>query len=168
VWCAADSRGASHLRRHARRNGDGIVSDRSSGGQAVRTGWQAAREGEAIQRASDWMRKAPIVFVPLFRLQINRPLSVTAKSIGALPSPVSAVRPSASSSSSVPSKWLPQVSPHRSICRGRRNDQHQPRASLTGTQCVRDGAVVWSAAPAVAQRSARTTDNSRRPPGSCE
>jgi hypothetical protein len=62
------------------------------------------------------VRRLPhVVCVPLFRLYRKRPLSVSARSIGALPSPVTAVRPSASSSSIVPSKLIacPKTILHR-------------------------------------------------------
>ena len=69
--------------------------------------------GSRVREPSECTRNAPIVFVPLFRLYKKRPLSVRARSIGALPSPVTAVRPSASSSSIVPSKSIayPEIDP---------------------------------------------------------
>ena len=57
--------------------------------------------------------KAAILWVPEFRTKRKRPFSDNARSIGALPVPVSPVRPSAFSSVSAPSSSIsyPEIDP---------------------------------------------------------
>jgi hypothetical protein len=96
---------------------------RSAGDIGAHASYRAARpfapdgkppvNGRGVSDPSARTRNAPIAFMPLFRVYRKRPLSVSARSIGALPWPVIVVRPSASSSSSVPPKSIayPEIEP---------------------------------------------------------
>jgi len=117
--------GRQDKRRHrsmtVRNGGARCASDAHQPG--LQTAHRAARalapdgsppvNGSRVSDPSERTRNAPIVLVPLFRLYRKRPLSVIAISIGALPSPALAVRPSTSSSSMAPSKSMayPEIDP---------------------------------------------------------